>query len=206
MPILRVTESSCLQCKLVSPIHYNSAHLSFGQCYEKNFQIFYRFCKYITFSTKILWFLFHYQFFSFLLTNFLSKIRKSNHKDETKKCEVDYLNNQQSLIWLIKTKNMPFQSFKSKRKLIFYSMPFYYICLLPFMPFTIYAFYHVCLFPHMPFPMASMVSTLACHSGTPGSIPGLNKKHFFSLKIEDNLSKYFVGSYNNNYILLVFGQ
>ena len=29
------------------------------------------------------------------------------------------------------------------------------ICLLSYMPFTIYAFYHVCLFPHMPFPMAS---------------------------------------------------
>ena len=36
---------------------------------------------------------------------------------------------------------------------------FYYICLLPYMPFIIYAFYHVCLFPHMPFPMASGLCT-----------------------------------------------
>ena len=45
MPILRATESSCLYCKLISPKDYYSAHLSFGQCHNKNFQIFYRFCK-----------------------------------------------------------------------------------------------------------------------------------------------------------------
>ena len=40
-------------------------------------------------------------------------------------------------------------------------MPFYYICLLPDMPFTTYAFSHICLFPHMPFPMASKICPYA---------------------------------------------
>ena len=39
----------------------------------------------------------------------------------------------------------------------------YFICLLSYMPFTMYAFYHICLLPRMPFPTYAFSHGLHLH-------------------------------------------